>query len=172
MDEIYKYDGLRCDRAVSNSEIEIRLPFSDQSLVDLTFSIDPKIRMTVTHGIEKWLFRESMKDFIPEQVRMRIKCALSDGCSSKENSWFKIIQDKIETMYTEEDLKNAENKYQHLCPYTKEGLYYRELFCKYYGSLNEVAKVIPYYWLPKWTGLDLKKLDPSARTLTDVNKGE
>ena len=57
MDEIYKYDGLRCDRAVSNCKIEIRLPFSDQSLVDLTFSIDPKIRMTTTHGIEKWLFR-------------------------------------------------------------------------------------------------------------------
>jgi asparagine synthase (glutamine-hydrolysing) len=172
MDEIYKYDGLRCDRAVSNSEIEIRLPFSDQSLVDLTFSIDPKIRMTSTHGIEKWLFRESMKEFIPEQVRNRIKCALSDGCSSKENSWYQIIQNKLETMYTEEDLKKAENKYQHLCPYTKEGLYYRELFCKYYGNLNEVAKVIPYYWLPKWTGLDLKNLDPSARTLTDVNKGE
>jgi asparagine synthase (glutamine-hydrolysing) len=172
MDEIYKYDGLRCDRAVSNSEIEIRLPFSDQSLVDLTFSIDPKIRMTTTHGIEKWLFRESMKEFIPEQVRNRIKCALSDGCSSKENSWYQIIQNKLETMYTEEDLKKAENKYEHLCPYTKEGLYYRELFCKYYGNLNEVAKVIPYYWLPKWTGLDLKKLDPSARTLTDVNKGE
>ena len=171
MDEIYKYDGLRCDRAVSNSEIEIRLPFSDQSLVDLTFSIDPKIRMTSTHGIEKWLFRESMKEFIPEQVRNRIKCALSDGCSSKENSWYQIIQNKLETMYTEEDLKKAENKYQHLCPYTKDGLYYRELFCKYYGNLNEVAKVIPYYWLPKWTGLDLKNLDPSARTLTDVNKG-
>jgi asparagine synthase (glutamine-hydrolysing) len=171
MDEIYKYDGLRCDRAVSNSEIEIRLPFSDQSLVDLTFSIDPKIRMTSTHGIEKWLFRESMKEFIPEQVRNRIKCALSDGCSSKENSWYQIIQNKLETMYTEEDLNKAENKYQHLCPYTKEGLYYRELFCKYYGNLNEVAKVIPYYWLPKWTGLDLKNLDPSARTLTDVNKG-
>ena len=61
------------------------------------------------------------------------------------------------------DLKNAENKYQHLCPYTKEGLHYRELFCKYYGNLNEVAKVIPYYWLPKWIE---GATDPSARTLS------
>jgi asparagine synthase (glutamine-hydrolysing) len=172
MDEIYKYDGLRCDRAVSNSKIEIRLPFSDQSLVDLTFSIDPKIRMTSTHGIEKWLFREAMKGFIPEQVRMRIKCALSDGCSNKENSWYKIIQDKIDILYTEKDLLNLESKYPHLTPYTKEGLYYRELFCKYYSNNVEVSKVIPYYWLPKWTGLDSKLLDPSARTLVDVNKGE
>ena len=172
MDEIYKYDGLRCDRAVSNSEIEIRLPFSDQSLVDLTFQIDPKLRMTSTHGIEKWLFRESMRGFIPDVVRTRIKTALSDGVSSKEKSWYKIIQDQLESVYTDEDLKNAQTKYQHLTPYTKEGLYYRELFCKYYGNSNEVSKVIPYYWLPKWTGIDSKLLDPSARTLIDVNKGE
>jgi len=171
MDEIYKYDGLRCDRAVSNSEIEIRLPFSDQSLVDLTFSIDPKLRMTSTHGIEKWLFRESMKGIIPEQVRMRTKVALSDGCSSKDNSWYQMIQNKLESKYSKEDLENAQTKYQHLCPYTKEGLYYRELFCKYYGNSNIVAKVIPYYWLPKWTGIDSKLLDPSARTL-GVNTGE
>ena len=172
MDEIYKYDGLRCDRAVSNCKIEIRLPFSDQSLVDLTFSIDPKIRMTTTHGIEKWLFREAMKGFIPEQVRNRIKVALSDGCSSPDKSWYKIIQDKLETLYSDEDVKNAENKYKHLIPYTKEGLYYRELFCKYYSNNYEVSKVIPYYWLPKWTNIDPKKLDPSARTLIDVAKGE
>ena len=172
MDEIYKYDGLRCDRAVSNSEIEIRLPFSDQSLVDLTFQIDPKLRMTSTHGIEKWLFRESMKGFIPDVVRTRIKTALSDGVSSKEKSWYKIIQDQLESVYTDEDLRNAQTKYEHLTPYTKEGLYYRELFCKYYGNSNVVSKVIPYYWLPKWTGIDSKLLDPSARTLVDVNKGE
>jgi asparagine synthase (glutamine-hydrolysing) len=172
MDEIYKYDGLRCDRAVSNSKIEIRLPFSDQSLVDLTFSIDPKLRMTTTHGIEKFLFREAMKDFIPEQVRLRTKVALSDGCSSKENSWYQIIQNKVETKYSNKDLENAEIIYMHLTPYTKEGLYYRELFCKYYSNNYEVSKVIPYYWLPKWTNIDPKKLDPSARTLEGINKGE
>jgi len=102
----------------------------------------------------------------------RIKTALSDGVSSKEKSWYKIIQDQLESVYTDEDLKNAQTKYQHLTPYTKEGLYYRELFCKYYGNSNEVSKVIPYYWLPKWTGIDSKLLDPSARTLIDVNKGE
>jgi asparagine synthase (glutamine-hydrolysing) len=172
MDEIYKYDGLRCDRCVSNSKIEIRLPFSDQSLVDLTFSIDPILRMTSTHGIEKWLFREAMKGFIPEQVRNRIKTAMSDGVSSKEKSWYKIIQDKLEIIYSNDNLNNAHLKYTHLTPYTKEGLYYRELFCKYYGNSNEVAKVIPYYWLPKWTGIDSKLLDPSARTLINVNTGE
>jgi asparagine synthase (glutamine-hydrolysing) len=134
--------------------------------------IDPKLRMTTTHGIEKWLFRESMKWFIPEVVRNRVKTALSDGVSSKEKSWYQIIQEKLETVYTDKDLDDAQNKYTHLTPYTKEGLYYRELFCKYYGNSDIVAKVIPYYWLPKWTGIDSKLLDPSARTLMNVNTGE
>jgi len=38
-------------------------------------------------------------------------------------------------------------------------LYYREIFCKYYGGQEET---IPYYWLPKWCG---KVEEASARVL-------
>ena len=48
-------------------------------------------------------------------------------------------------------------------PYTKESLYYRNRFCETFD--NNVANVIPYFWLPKWGNV----LDPSARVL-DVYK--
>ena len=50
-------------------------------------------------------------------------------------------------------------KYSHNPPQIKESLYYREVFCDYYGDCDTT---IPYYWLPKWSG-DIT--EPSARVL-------
>ena len=46
----------------------------------------------------------------------------------------------------------------------KESLYFRELYNKYYKNRDSL---IPYYWLPKWSG-DI--IEPSARVLTEVYK--
>lgn len=168
VDEIYKYDGIRCDRCVAGNGIELRLPFSDQNLIDLVFKIDPKLRMPTTFGMEKWLLREAFTDdnILPKEVLYRKKEALSDGCSSKEKSWFKTIQENVDAMYSEDDLEKAKLKYTHLTPYTKEGLHYRKLFEFHFGDNEEVAKVIPYYWLPKFCG---NITDPSARVLNVYN---
>ena len=48
-------------------------------------------------------------------------------------------------------------------PLFNESLYYRNIFSKFYGNRD---KVIPYYWLPKWSG-DVD--EPSARVLNVYN---
>ena len=47
---------------------------------------------------------------------------------------------------------------------SKESLWFRELFNKYYLGRD---KTIPYYWLPKWSG---DVTEPSARALEGVYK--
>ena len=54
-------------------------------------------------------------------------------------------------------LKCKYNK-EYLEPKTKEQLYYRYLFEKYYSNCEAV---IPYFWMPKWSNTN----DTSARTL-------
>ena len=49
-------------------------------------------------------------------------------------------------------------------PQTKEQLYYRKIFCKYYKSQEQT---IPYYWLPKWYG---EMTEASARVLSCYKK--
>lgn len=86
--------------------------------------------------------------------------------SSKEKSWFEIIQEKAETVISDEDLKHSATKYPHNPPSTKEAYYFRQIFTEIYGA--ERQTVIPHYWLPKWdkTGaLITGYVDPSARTL-------
>ena len=63
-------------------------------------------------------------------------------------------------MITNDELDNSSKKYTYNPPKTKEALYFRNLFNSHYPGRDTV---IPYYWLPKWTGT--ATFEPSARTL-------
>jgi asparagine synthase (glutamine-hydrolysing) len=164
LNDIHKYDGLRADRACANVGIEARFPALSYGFVHTYLSVDPKLRTPAYKNMEKWLLREAFaKDnLLPESVLWRKKEAFSDGCSSQQKSWKDMIIEKVEKIYTDSEASDKYKKYQHLPPISKESLYYRELFCKYYATNLSVSKTIPYYWLPRWCG-DVK--DPSARVL-------
>ena len=117
--------------------------------------------------VEKWLLRKSFDilnsdgdPYLPDDILWRRKEAFSDGVSSCAKSWYEIIQEHVEDKYTAIDFKN-ENMSYHIIPPTKEALYFRELFNNTFDY--NVAHVIPYYWMPKWSG-NMK--DPSARQLS------
>lgn len=159
---IHYYDVLRADRGISSNGLEARVPFLDEDFVELYLSIDPTLRVPI-EGREKWLLRESFRDvqIIPVTVLERPKEAFSDGVSSMQRSWYQIMQDYIETKYTDEELDSTRKTILHIPPTSKEALYYRRIFESYFGT-GPVYNVIPFYWLPKWVG-DIK--EPSARVL-------
>jgi asparagine synthase (glutamine-hydrolysing) len=125
--------------------------------------------------MEKWWLRrafEVSKDLptsshvLPDDVLWRKKEAMSDGISSKEKSWFQIIQEYVEDKVSDEEMAHAAVKYPYCTPPTKEAYWYRKLFCEFFGEHRQ--KVIPGFWQAKWnkngeeaTGY----VDPSARTL-------
>lgn len=163
LNDIHKYDGKRCDAAVSRNGIELRLLFDYVDLLKLVLSIDPILRMPIG-GVEKWLLRESFKDtgLLPDEILFRSKEAFSDGVSKQIKSWYQVIQEKVEQMFTDEEYNQLKNTFVHLPPVSKESLYYRLQFIKYYGSHVSTSKVLKYYWLPLWCG---SVLEPSARIL-------
>jgi asparagine synthase (glutamine-hydrolysing) len=159
---IKEFDVLRADRGIASNGIEARVPFLDHRLITAVLSIDPKLRMAIG-GVEKWLLREAFNgtDLLPNEILFRTKEAFSDGVSSVERSWYKILQEHLETVYTDDQLANAQIKYTHCPPPTKEALYFREKFGELFGESS--SNVIPFFWLPKWVG-DIK--EPSARVLS------
>ena len=98
-------------------------------------SISKEIRWTP--DLEKKIFRDAFKYeyLLPHEILYRKKEAFSDGISPLENSWHKILGEK---------LKN-------------ESLYFKLKYKEYFGE----NKLIDYYWLPKWT----TATDPSAREI-------
>jgi asparagine synthase (glutamine-hydrolysing) len=170
LNDICYFDNLRADRCISSQSLEARVPFSDTKFISLIQSIDPVLRQN--EKIEKYLLRKAFDgaNIIPDEVLWRSKSAFSDAVSSDEKSWYRIIQDHVDTLITDDEFEIESIKYGYCTPTTKESYYYRKTFHKYYKN----NKVIPYFWLPKFirSSSSGQIIDPSARTLTELYKNE
>ena len=167
--DVHRFDGLRTDRTMAYHGLEVRPPFSDPELIDYVESLPPSLVVPQVCGdgtgkkMEKALLRDAFKDtgILPNEVLYRRKEAFSDAVSVKTESWYQVLQDHIETLVTDEEFQTEKDKFEWCPPFTKESYYYRKRFVELFGKETEKAKVIPYYWMPKWT----ETKDPSARTL-------
>lgn len=158
LENIHYYDILRTDRGIASHDMEARVPYGSRQFIDYYLSIKPNLR-TPQFGQEKYLLRNAFKGFLPDEVLFRRKEAFSDGISHQKKSWYSIIQENIEIIMTDEYFNTNKIKYSDtVIPHTKEALYYREIFEKYYKNQGHIVKE---YWLPKW----FNTTDPSARTL-------
>ncbi len=172
INKIHLYDVKRADRCIARWGLEARVPYLDPMFINAYWTIPSDWRMPGYKGIEKWWLREAFNGsgVIPDEVLWRKKEAQSDGASSKEKSWFQIIQDWIETKVTDEELRNASSRFSYCTPLTKEAYYYRTIFVKLFRK--DTQTIIPGFWQPKWLegGKEVTKyVDPSARILNIYN---
>jgi asparagine synthase (glutamine-hydrolysing) len=156
---IHYYDGLRCDRTISDHGLEARIPFSDILFIKEYLKIPENKRHPYYGNIEKYFLRQAFygTNLLPDDILFRRKEAFSDGVSSKENSLFTIIQNHCDIKY--KNIKHNE--------VSNEAYHYKQIFIKNFGYEN--LNIIPGYWKHKYTKdglLDKDKYhDPSARTL-------
>ena len=115
------------------------------------------MRYATSKKQEKYLFRKAFdRNYLPKEVLWRRKEAFSDGVSSKNRSWYKIIEEKV-TKQTD-IVYDPNTIYTHNPPQTLEQLYYRTIFEQHYPNQSHL---IPYFWMPKY----IDATDSSARTL-------
>ena len=167
INNIQYYDVLRSDRSISCHGLEPRTPFLDRTFVHTYLSLPVAVRNhTNNKQIEKHLLRNSIAvmdpSLLPNDVLWRTKEAFSDGVSSHTNSWYEIIQNRLNNRYSDEMFEESRKKYTNNQPTTKEQLYYRELFESYFPNRSDI---IPGFWMPKYCDAT----DASARQL-DIYK--
>ena len=161
--EIYMYDVLRADRAISSNSIEARVPFGDLKFVEYVMKLDPSKKMNI-YNKGKYLLRQAFKkDYLPEDLLQREKAAFSDAVG---HSLVDSLKEYAENKYSDEDLELGKSKYKyHKPPYTKESLLYRDIFEEFFENK---AYVIKDFWLPNTSWDKLKDVtDPSARVLSN-----
>ena len=159
--EIHMYDVLRADRCISSNSIEARVPFGDLEFVKYVMAINPELKLN-SYGIGKFLLRKAFEgDWLPDGILLREKAAFSDAVG---HSMVDYIKEYCERLYSDGEYEELKLKYAHTQPFTKESLYYRELFEKFYP---EQADMITGYWMPnkEWDGCNVN--DPSARVLAN-----
>lgn len=170
LENIHFFDVKRGDRGIASNGMEARLPFGYKKFLTTVLSIDPEL-VRPRNGVEKWLIRETFKNenYLPQEVIKREKEAFSDAISTVKRSWYQILQEYINTKYSNEELENAKKRYNHLPPVSKESMHYRLIFEKYYGVNQSTAKILKKFWLPnsEWCG---NILEPSARVLDVYNE--
>jgi asparagine synthase (glutamine-hydrolysing) len=154
------FDVLRSDRSISSHGIEARTPFLDKDFVNTYSKVAIAMRAPKSvpgsyqyqkYNITKWYLRKEFDDgtYLPDDVLWRTKEAFSDGVSSTDRSWHIILKD-----YYQSSLGTTECEM------------YRSIFESYFGSIESEGRIIPYYWMPKWSDTD----DPSARSLLVYNE--
>ncbi len=160
INEIYLFDVLRADRGIASNGLEARVPFLDRRFIEYYMAIDPRLRVP-QKGMEKWLLRQAHDNgLLPDEVLWRKKEAFSDGVSSKEKSWYEIVQEWADNTYDDAEYNEFVKTCKHCPPPTKEAYHYRLRFHELYSP--EMVHVIPHFWLPRWCG-DVN--EPSARVL-------
>jgi asparagine synthase (glutamine-hydrolysing) len=179
------FDLQRSDRCIAYNGIEARCPYLDilvVMLVMLVLRVEPTLVVPCQEGtgrnVEKWFLRKAFDckhidavkkrkvNWLPAAVLWRQKEAFSDGVSSREKSWYQIIQENVNVLYCDKDFEDMDVRY-HLVPPTKEALHYKIIFGKHFHP--HAASVIPYYWMPRWCG---NAQDPSARVLKVYDQGD
>jgi len=158
LEMIHYFDVLRSDKTISSAGLEARVPFAGKDLIEFVMSLHPKFKTFDAERMEKYILRKAFEDFLPSELIWRRKEAFSDGVSGLERSWFEIIQEFTDSLYTNEEYEEKRLKYEYNMPYDKESLYYREIFEKFYPGRE---KNIPYFWRHPFT----TEKDPSARKL-------
>ena len=87
---------LRSDRSISTQGLEPRTPFLDRDFVTFYLSIPVEYRYNTNKIQEKYLFRKAFdRGYLPKKVLWRRKEAFSDGVSSKNRSWYQIIEEFV-----------------------------------------------------------------------------
>ena len=159
--ELHMYDVLRADRCISVNSLEARVPFGDLDFVKYVMSIDPEKKLN-KYGKGKYLLRRAFEgEYLPESILYREKAAFSDAVG---HSMVDYLKEFAASHYTDEEFERRRCAYNHARPFTKESLFYREIFEKYYPGQSEM---VIDFWMPNksWDGCDVN--DPSARVLSN-----
>ena len=155
--ELYMYDVLRADRCISANSIEARVPFGDLDFVRYVMAIDPEKKLN-SYGKGKYLLRKAFEgDWLPPEILWREKAAFSDAVG---HSMVDDIKEYAESLYTDEEFQLRRANYSaHCMPFTKESLFYREIFEKYY---HDQSRTIVDFWMPTRHGRAATSTTPSA----------
>ena len=118
---------------------------------------------TIRASMGMYLLRKAFEgDWLPPEILWREKAAFSDAVG---HSMVDDIKEYAESLYTDEEFQLRRANYSaHCMPFTKESLFYREIFEKYY---HDQSRTIVGFWMPNKAWPNCNVNDPSARVLAN-----
>jgi asparagine synthase (glutamine-hydrolysing) len=130
--------------------LELRVPFLDEEMVDLSMKIPPELKIREHHGakIEKWILRKAFEEtnYLPDEILWRYKVQYTQGAGCE--SLGETLADKDMTDDEYERIK-AENPQAVIN--SKEAAYYYKIFRGFHPQDSILGSI------GIWTGFDFSE---------------
>lgn len=136
--DLHRTQLQRVDRTSMAFTTEVRVPFLDLDLAEYVLKIPAKYKVlrTSEKNITKYIFREAMKDRLPDYIYSRDKVVLSEGAGYKGNQKIGgFFYDFVNPKITDKELDDYIQEYPQWNLETKEDVYYFK-FYKDFGYLK------------------------------------
>jgi asparagine synthase (glutamine-hydrolysing) len=136
MGYLHNNASLRLDRMNQCNGVKVVAPLISGELLDYSMTMPPeyKIRPLPDGKMEKWIFRKTFENDIPEAVVWRPKQEFSQGSGSAD-----VLPAYFEGKISDSDLTEAQRKYPIIR--SKEELYYFNLFTEHFGTGKAIETV-------------------------------
>jgi asparagine synthase (glutamine-hydrolysing) len=121
----------RIDRCTAAHGLTPLLPFLAPKVVKLALRIPARYK--VYKGMSKWILREAMRDFLPDEILMQ------KISSKEEDAVGATISDLAENSISDEEFKKEQKLSNGWMLSTKEELLYYRIFSEHFEDLEDFS---------------------------------
>lgn len=137
----------RADRMGMFFSLELRVPFFDVSMVDLSMKIPPELKIREHRGakIEKWILRKAFEDtdYLPDEILWRYKVQYTQGAGC-ESLGEKVAESEL----SDEEFERLKAENPNAVLNSKEAAYYFKIFRRFHPQDSILSSI------GIWTGFD------------------
>ena len=150
----------RADRMGMLFSLELRVPFLDEAMVDLSMRIPPELKIKEHHGekIEKWILRKAFEGtgYLPDEILWRYKVQYTQGAGCESLGEKVAHREMSEEEYHKIKAENPEAAIN-----SREAAYYFKIFRKFHPQDSILGSI------GIWTGFDFAEEREKVRGTVD-----
>ena len=152
----------RADRMGMYFSLELRVPFLDVALVDLSMKIPAELKIResekVGDRIEKWILRKAFEDsgYLPDEILWRYKVQYTQGAGCES-----LGEALAEKEMSDDEYERVKAENPHAVINSKEAAYYYKVFRQFHPQDSILGSI------GIWTGFDFAEEREQVRGTVD-----
>jgi len=150
----------RADRMGMLFSLELRVPFLDVDMVDLSMKIPPELKIREHHGakIEKWILRKAFEDtgYLPDEILWRYKVQYTQGAGCES-----LGEELAHKEISEEEYQRIKAENPKATIDSREAAYYFKIFREFHPQDSILGSI------GIWTGFDFAEEREQVRGTMD-----
>jgi asparagine synthase (glutamine-hydrolysing) len=150
----------RADRMGMLFSLELRVPYLDEAMVDLSMKIPPELKIREHHGtkIEKWILRKAFEDthYLPDEILWRYKVQYTQGAGCESLGEKLAHQEMSEDEFQQIKAENPKATIN-----SREAAYYFKIFREFHPQDSILGSI------GIWTGFDFAEERERVRGTMD-----